>query len=117
MNSIIDLITDQGSSLNHGATCFMRVSCLAYSLTLKMEEICACNVDFLSLGIQCYLPENRTLIKMNGINLFSKCDMLACYALLFVIMGKTSIHVVPYLQLHKSEYSGSRQRKHMQFIS
>jgi hypothetical protein len=43
------------------ATCFMLVSCLAYSATLKMEVTCSSNmsVDFQHTGR--YIPENKTL--------------------------------------------------------
>jgi hypothetical protein len=44
------------------ATCFVLVSCLAYSLTLKMEATCSCKmlVDF-QWTSQRYTPEDRTL--------------------------------------------------------
>jgi hypothetical protein len=44
------------------ATCFMLVSCLAYSPNLKMVVTCSSEmyVD-LQWTIQCYIPEDRTL--------------------------------------------------------
>jgi hypothetical protein len=44
------------------ATCFTLLSCMAYSLTLKMEEICSSetSVDF-QWTTQRYIPEGRTL--------------------------------------------------------
>jgi hypothetical protein len=43
------------------AACFMLVSCLAYSSTLKMEKICSSEtlVDFHRIT-WCYIPEHRT---------------------------------------------------------
>jgi hypothetical protein len=44
------------------ATCFMLVSCLAYSVTLKMEATCSSKtlVDFQRTTWH-YIPEDRTL--------------------------------------------------------
>jgi hypothetical protein len=44
------------------AACFMLVSCLAYSSTLKMEAICSSKMqDEFQRTAQHYIPESRTL--------------------------------------------------------
>jgi hypothetical protein len=49
------------------ATCFMRVSCLVYSSTLKMEVSYSCEKsDGFQRTTWCYIPEDRTLhVKRN----------------------------------------------------
>jgi hypothetical protein len=49
------------------AACLMLVSCMAFSLTLKVEMICSSemSLDF-HQTTQCYIPEDRTLHVLNN---------------------------------------------------
>jgi hypothetical protein len=58
-------------------TCFMLVSCLAYSLALKMEAICSSetSVNFQRTA-RCYIPEDRTLNNLRFENLISYLQVI-----------------------------------------
>jgi hypothetical protein len=62
------------------ATCFMLVSCMAYFLTLKMEAICSSKtlVDSQQTA-QCYVPEDRVLLKFGFIKFLREKTKLSLY--------------------------------------
>jgi hypothetical protein len=61
----IRLCIDEQNFVQLLATCFMLVSCMAYSLTLEMEVTCSSktSVDF-QWTAQCYISEDRTLLNI-----------------------------------------------------
>jgi hypothetical protein len=64
------------------AICFMLVSCLAYSSTLKIEVTCSykMSVDF-QRTTRCYVPQDRTLCSICG-SRFPRRWVIAPYVLL-----------------------------------
>jgi hypothetical protein len=57
------------------AICFLLVSCLAYSLTLKMETICSSETLGFFWTTWCYNPEDCTLHSQHSENLKSNTEV------------------------------------------
>jgi hypothetical protein len=60
-------------------TCFMLVSCMAYSSTLKMEVTCSSEtLVHVPLNTECHIPEDRTIHNHRCENLKSYNISLVC---------------------------------------
>jgi uncharacterized membrane protein YozB (DUF420 family) len=95
------------------AACFIHVSCLAYSSTLKMEAACSSEswVDFLLTAWRC-IPKGRTLH-------YHGCALLAaCLVLVFCVAysSKVNATVSPKCLLTFSELHGVISQKVEHFL-
>jgi hypothetical protein len=76
------------------AACFMLVSCLTYSSTLKMDAICSSEtcVEF-HRTTRHYIPEGRTLFYKHSVSLFNG----AVSAVIIIVASQTSRSSIKYI--------------------